>query len=111
MVIKDRGNIKWTSLMLPEHVKLLRDWANEDESIRKPMLDEQELDQMNSLIQTAMTSGQRLVFTYYEEQGCKLLVGTPRSYQESAQRLKVTDEFQNSHWLPISAIVDARAAE
>ncbi|TFI48759.1 YolD-like family protein, partial [Diaphorobacter sp. DS2] len=29
-MIRDRGRIKWTSMMLPEHVKLLRDWAKED---------------------------------------------------------------------------------
>jgi hypothetical protein len=30
MTIRDRGNVKWTSLMLPEHVKALRKYINED---------------------------------------------------------------------------------
>ncbi len=30
-MIRDRGNIKWTAMMLPEHVKLLREWQEQDQ--------------------------------------------------------------------------------
>ena len=29
-MIHDRGRMKWVSMMLPEHVRLLREWAQED---------------------------------------------------------------------------------
>ncbi|WP_438316447.1 YolD-like family protein [Sporosarcina sp. FA9] len=37
---RDRGNIKWTSLMLPEHLLELRKWTNEDTYTNRPELNE-----------------------------------------------------------------------
>ncbi|WP_148795752.1 YolD-like family protein, partial [Rossellomorea marisflavi] len=48
-MIRDRGKIKWTSMMLPEHVKMLRDWAEEDSFEKRRELDEQELEMMNEV--------------------------------------------------------------
>lgn len=39
-MIKDRGNIKWTSLMLPEHVKLLKELWEEEDKVPRPIIDE-----------------------------------------------------------------------
>lgn len=37
---RDRGSIKWTAMMLPEHVKEIRDWFNSDNDIPVPEYDE-----------------------------------------------------------------------
>ena len=39
-MLRDRGNIKWTAMMLPEHVQRLRTWQQEDQQITKPTFDE-----------------------------------------------------------------------
>lgn len=44
---RDRGTMKWASLMLPEHVKLLQHIWREDIKVNKPELDGQELALMN----------------------------------------------------------------
>lgn len=41
--IKDRGRIKWTAMMLPEHTVMLRDWYAEDELTERPELTEWDL--------------------------------------------------------------------
>ncbi|HEY4601282.1 MAG TPA: YolD-like family protein [Cerasibacillus sp.] len=41
--IKDRGTKKWTSIMLPEHVKALRELNKELDKVQKPILDEQKI--------------------------------------------------------------------
>lgn len=41
--IKDRGNIKWQGLMLPEHIQMLREWYKEDDEVKRPELDEFDL--------------------------------------------------------------------
>ncbi|MFC5591257.1 YolD-like family protein [Sporosarcina soli] len=41
--VKDRGRIKWTAMMLPEHIKELRTWQNEDELVKRPKLSEFDL--------------------------------------------------------------------
>ncbi|QKY69160.1 YolD-like family protein [Lentibacillus sp. CBA3610] len=45
---RDRGSIKWSSLMLPEHAELLKEmWENDGERI-KPNLDEQQSELLNA---------------------------------------------------------------
>lgn len=44
---KDRGTIKWTAMMLPEHVKELREWRHEVEDKRPNPLEEWELEELN----------------------------------------------------------------
>ncbi|MFC5558870.1 YolD-like family protein [Ureibacillus thermophilus] len=46
-MIRDRGNIKWNAMMLPEHVKMLREWREKDEREEKPVLDEWALQDLN----------------------------------------------------------------
>ncbi len=42
--VKDRGTIKWTAMMLPEHVQMLRDWQSQAHSESKPVLDDFDLE-------------------------------------------------------------------
>ncbi|WP_299090315.1 YolD-like family protein [uncultured Metabacillus sp.] len=74
-MIKDRGSIKWTSMMLPEHVKLLREYEKNLDKIKKPILDELQLEEINNTICEAMEYNKELVFTYYDNGDIKLYVG------------------------------------
>ena len=62
-MIRDRGRIKWTSMMLPEHVKMLREWVQEDEYEQEKVLDEQQLEQMNETILGAMEFNYQVCLT------------------------------------------------
>ena len=42
-MIRDRGNIKWTAMMLPEHVAQLRKWKDQDNYTEKPERNEWDL--------------------------------------------------------------------
>ncbi|HWK21794.1 MAG TPA: YolD-like family protein [Ureibacillus sp.] len=52
-MIRDRGNIKWNAMMLPEHVKLLREWHEKDTDVEKPELDEWALQELSEQLQIA----------------------------------------------------------
>lgn len=41
--VMDRGQLKWGALMLPEHVRMLREWRDDEPANHKPQLDEEEL--------------------------------------------------------------------
>ncbi|WP_078545910.1 YolD-like family protein [Litchfieldia alkalitelluris] len=110
-MIRDRGAIKWTSMMLPEHVKLLRDWAAEDLHQQKPELDEQQLEEMNSLMCEAMETGNQLIITYYEQNRHKLLIGTVHHYDEFTQKLHVIDKFNDPHYIAVNQLIDLRIAD
>lgn len=63
---RDRGTIKWNAMMLPEHVKLLREWQAEDKIIAKPELDEWVLQEMSGQIQWAYEQQSALELTVWE---------------------------------------------
>lgn len=51
--VQDRGALKWTALMLPEHVRMLREWHEEDNRVPKPELEEFDLQQIEEEIDLA----------------------------------------------------------
>ncbi|WP_082232624.1 YolD-like family protein [Halobacillus massiliensis] len=54
MQSRDRGSIKWTSLMLPEHVEMIKKIWKEDERVEKGLLDEQKAAEIDFLLQRAL---------------------------------------------------------
>lgn len=68
-LIKDRGTIKWTAMMLPEHVhKLRKIWEN-DKRVPERIVDEQQLELINTTIQRAITDHLAVNITYFENGG------------------------------------------
>jgi len=110
-MIRDRGRIKWTSMMLPEHVKLLRDWAKEDTFDQKREIDEQTLENMNEVISEAIEYGRPVAITHYSYKNYELLVGNIHSWDEINHQLHIADYFKEIHRISISDIADVRIAE
>ncbi|MDN4495488.1 YolD-like family protein [Ureibacillus aquaedulcis] len=58
-MLKDRGNKKWTAMMLTEHVSDLRDWYESDFDVPEPDYDEVSLssiaDDLNIAYQAKST--------------------------------------------------------
>lgn len=67
LLIKDRGTIKWTAMMLPEHVEQIREMWDHDTIIPKPTIDEQTLELFNNSIQFAFTEHKLIKITSYEK--------------------------------------------
>ena len=93
-MIRDRGKIKWTSMMLPEHVTMLREWANEDSYETKNELDEQQVEAMNGVIMEAMEYGAPVVIRYYQalSRRYKTVEGYIHYCNEQAQKLHIVNE-------------------
>lgn len=51
---RDRGRIKWTALMLPERIAMLRDWHAEDDKTPRPELNEFDLEEIHQQLQSAL---------------------------------------------------------
>ncbi len=51
---RDRGKIKWTAMMLPEHISLLREWQKEDDYMPKPELTDFDLQDIQEQLESAM---------------------------------------------------------
>lgn len=61
---RDRGVIKWTSLMLPEHVKQLKDLAKKQEKKTPPSIDAQQYEEWNRMLTNAYCNKEKIVATY-----------------------------------------------
>ncbi|ADQ15765.1 YolD-like family protein [Halanaerobium hydrogeniformans] len=79
MNFKDRGNKKWTSLMLVEHRKRLKELKENEEKAEKPELDEQEKADINYKLLRALKEKIQLEIIYCED---KILKKT-RGYLEA----------------------------
>lgn len=73
--IKDRGNIKWTALMLTEHRDKLKKLKEMDGWIEKPELDEQELERLDALLQEAIKDQFTVKLLYYRDKRINELEG------------------------------------
>lgn len=111
MAIRDRGNIKWTSMMLPEHVKLLRDWAKEDAFEKQPELDEQKLEQMNEVICDAMAYGSELSITYFDQTRHYTIRGLIHYVDEIKQKLRIVTVNGHVQHVLIGSITEVNIEE
>lgn len=75
-MIRDRGNIKWTAMMLPEHVKMLREWHEKDKYVEQPELDEWALQELSEQLQIAYTNKSEVELKVWEEKRIYRATGT-----------------------------------
>ncbi|MED1738178.1 YolD-like family protein [Bacillus swezeyi] len=64
--LKDRGAIKWTAMMLPEHVNLLRELKNTHNREKRPVLDMAQEEDIEIIISEAMEFNKVVQFSVFE---------------------------------------------
>ncbi|WP_270179177.1 YolD-like family protein [Alkalihalobacillus sp. CinArs1] len=104
-MIRDRGNIKWTSMMLPEHVKELREWKEEDRRREQPELDEQKMEEMNDTICEAMAFHQPLTFHYFKNGTKNVLTGYVHYIDQLNKELRIVDLDEKRQNIPFASLV------
>lgn len=84
MNIKDRGNKKWTSLMLVEHKKRLKELKEKEGQLEKPELDEQLKDEINSKLKQALKNNLSVKLKYFKN----------KSFVTAAGRISKVDSIE-----------------
>lgn len=74
--------------MLPEHVKMLRDWKKEDDYIQKPELDELVLQELGERLQIAYERQLEVELEVWEEKRTYKVSGTIEKVNSSELYLK-----------------------
>ena len=107
MFIKDRGNKKWTSLMLIEHKRKLKQLKEGENHKEKPDLDKQQLQEMNYLFNKAIHNDLTVKIVYFDNhnQQYHTLYGKIKSYLEHKQKLIVVND-NNSYTLNSKNIIN-----
>jgi YolD-like protein len=93
-------------MMLPEHVKMLREHQDGLDYGRKPELDEQRYEEFNEMICVAMEGNRILKFMYYQRGKIKELAGHVHYVDEIKKELRVMDKMDTMHLLKVTNIVD-----
>jgi hypothetical protein len=102
---RDRGMIKWTAMMLPEHVKLLRDWQKEDYFEVKPELDEQQLEQFQNTICNGIEENKQLIFMYHHNGTFHTTIGNVHYFDPLSKTIRVLDKSDNRTDIQLESIV------
>ena len=98
-LFNDRGIIKWTAMMIPEHVQSLKSLLTDEEKIQKPILDEQEIEEIETIILGAMEYHQTLIFQIYDNGFITYITGKTHYIDHINKPFRVMDEHQQVHYI------------
>lgn len=92
-MLRDRGTIKWTSLMLPEHVELLKEMWQEDTKVQKPELDAQEIEMMNQQLYHAYHHKESVRLSVYKNGEIITITGHIKQMNQHTETIKMVDGY------------------
>lgn len=104
--MRDRGSIKWTALMLPEHKKMLADLYEEQKHVTKPKLDEQKLEELNNMVRVALGHTLNVKVTFYRHRGFHSVSGQIAKINELAKMIWLMDESGEEHRISFEDILN-----
>ncbi|WP_036201516.1 YolD-like family protein [Ureibacillus sinduriensis] len=92
-MLKDRGNKKWTAMMLTEHVTDLRNWYESDNDIPEPEFDEFSLNSLADDLNIAFQTKSNVRITYWSNKRTENYEGEIIELlpNEQAVRIKIND--------------------
>lgn len=92
MMNRDRGTIKWNAMMLPEHVKYLREWQAEDNVDQRPEIDEWTLQEFAELLQQAYEHQLFVVLTVWAQPKIIKVSGYIKQYNSAKLSFLINEE-------------------
>lgn len=93
---KDRGTIKWTALMLPEHTARLRQWQAESEKVLPSEKTEWQLADLEQALHIAYTTKCLVTLTLYEHEQWSTATGYIEQFNKQQQYLLLKCDQQLS---------------
>lgn len=103
MEVHDRGTMKWVSLMLPEHVEELRKVFSVKKE--KPILDEQQMDEIDHTLKQSIQQQKMLQLTYYDAGHFRTVRGTLAKIDQRHGYIILCDGVGKS--IPLRDVIDA----
>lgn len=91
---RDRGKIKWTAMMLPEHISLLREWQKEDDYVNKPELTDIDLQDIQEQLESAMLRKCMTQIRTWQDGKVTDYLGTVEEIDVRNQLIMLQDPFE-----------------
>lgn len=108
--VKDRGNKKWVAMMIPEHLKILREYVEDQKKIPKPQLNEWDLDIIQDNIQIAMKRNVDVEVKAWKNGEFHFQIGSISWVDIKSRTVKIEDFFK-SYVIKLDEIVDVTVIE
>lgn len=106
-MIKDRGTIKWTAMMLPEHVQKIKQWKSEAYAEVPRALTEWELEDLQQTIDQAFQQQKIVTIKTWQEAKYVQWTGTITALESELQQL-VLETLTAVKRIPFHSIHAAR---
>lgn len=99
------SNIRWESMrmMLPEHVQALLRYKEEQMKIVKPILDDQELQEIGRTLNEALHQHHQIRVKYYKDGFIESLEGYVTNFDHVMKRIKI-EKDPEIWWLKIEDV-------
>ncbi|OTQ83657.1 hypothetical protein BG31_19490 [Bacillus subtilis subsp. subtilis] len=104
-MLRDRGTIKWTSMMLPEHLTQLKQDLIDVSKIEKPALDDQQIEEMDILVSEALEFNKELKFKLFNNGFVENVTGRVHYINFEQQKLHVKDQNDNTIYINMNNII------
>ena len=105
--MRDRGAIKWSAMMLPEHRKLLEKLLDEQQYVEKPILAQDKCEEINRVLLAALGKEEWVRIKIYREHAFQLIEGMITRYISEQKKLKIIDKADKVIFLNLEEIVDS----
>ncbi|MBO0587995.1 YolD-like family protein [Sporosarcina sp. E16_8] len=109
-MIRDRGNIKWTAMMLSEHVAELRRWQNEDHYEGRPELDDFDLQAIQYEIEVAKKRECEVQVKLWDKGKSVLYMGVIKEINVESMWITVDSPFGRDR-MQVKDIISVQIAE
>lgn len=111
-MLRDRGNIKWTAMMLPEHVQRLRTWQQEDQQIAKPAFDEWTLQALEEELLQAYYGKKEVLLDVWHQQTSVQYRGIITQLISEEKKLCLHNDTQcKDKWVQVEFILYVKVLE
>ncbi|MCY7757899.1 YolD-like family protein [Bacillus inaquosorum] len=104
-MLRDRGTIKYTSIMLPEHLTQLKQDLIDVSKIEKPSLDDQQIEEMDLLVSEALEFNKELLFKLFNNGFVENVTGRVHYINFEQQKLHVKDQHNNTFYINMNNII------
>jgi len=108
MNLKDRGNKKWTAMMLIEHRKRLKELKESEKDRKKPILDDQEKEEINYKLQQAVQNNQPVEIKYHEDKRFKTASGVIKKVDSYRKEVIISEEVGEQQKISLNNLLDLR---
>lgn len=108
MNFKDRGNKKWQPMMLIEHRQRLKQLKSSEKNRKKPILDDQEKEEINYKLQQAVQNNLPVEIKCYEDKRFKTASGVIKKVNSNRKEVIISEKGGEQQKIYLNNLLDLR---